>query len=213
MAALLPLREILSDTMMRNFLFVTCLLLVVVGASSLGTAEDTDGERIPAIDDRLLEWCLSYFPEPDETAAPIERPKTLPPFSMEGVRAPPDLVKETVIVGDIPEAVKAYGGSWLLPWTGKSPFPYAAYVERLTPTEMTIAFLVKPSIDKPDRGVRYTLTWSGQDFAGKTDNLLGIEGGVTFGVVVSPSGEAMALGFADDREAHFLGCLISSRHY
>lgn len=211
MAALLPLREVLSETVMRNFL--SCLLLVVVGASSLGIAEDTDGERIPAIDDRLLEWCLSYFPEPDETVAPIERPKTLPPFKMDGLQAPPDLVKETVIVGDIPDAVKAYSGSWLLPWVGKSPFPYAAYVERLTPADMTIAFLVKPLSNKPDRALRYTLTWNGQNFAGKTDNLLGIEGGVTFGVVVSPTGEAMALSFANDREGHFLGCLISSRHY
>lgn len=213
MATLLPLREILSDTMMRNFLFLSCLPLVVVGASSLSIAEETGGERITPIDHQLLEWCLSYFPEPDETIVPIERPKTLPPFSMEGVRAPPDLVKETVIVGDIPEAIKAYSGSWLLPWAGKSPFPYAAYVERLTPTEMTIAFLVKPLSDKSETGLRHILAWNGMGFSGKTDNLLGIGGGVTVGVAVSSSGEAMGLSFANDREAHILGCLISSRHY
>lgn len=196
---------------MRNVVLFLLTILVTNGISpSRGSADD---KTINETDARLLEWCLSYFPEPDETAAPIERPKTLSPFSMEGVRAPPDLVKETVIVGDIPEAMKAYGGFWLLPWTGKSPFPYAAYVERLTPTEMTIALLVKPLSEKSDMGLRHTLTWNGTAFAGKSDNLLGIGGGLTLGVAVSPSGEAMGLGFSNDREAHILGCLISTRHY
>lgn len=205
--------------MTRNLngsLFLFCSLLALAGVPSSGAADNMGGEKINPIDARLFEWCLSFFPEPDEAAPLVERPKTLSPFSMEGVRAPPDLVKETVIVGDIPGAMKPYSGFWLLPWTDKSPFPYAAYVERLTPTEMTIAFLIKPlhkSKAYSAKGLRHTLTWSGEDFSGKVENLLGLEGGFTFGVRISPSGEALALGFTDDREAHFLGCLVSSRHY
>lgn len=199
---------------MRRTARVLFLLTSLCG--SVGAADGSAEEYINKIDERLFEWCLSYFPEPDEETTPIEQPKTLPPFSMEGVRAPPDLIKETIIIGKIPKAMRAYGGSWLLPWTGKSPFPYAAYVERLTPTEMTIAFLVKP-LDGlkaySANSLRHTLTWSGSDFSGKTENLFGLGGGLTFGVRISPSGDALALSFTDDREGHFLGCLVSSKHY
>ena len=174
------------------------------------------------VDGKLFEWCLSYFPEgdelpeSDEAAKPRERPvEKLPPFDLEGVTAPPDLIKETVIVGNVPDAIKAYQGLWITPMAGKSWLPYAAYVERLTPMEMTIALLHRPpegqQLDST-KGLRQTLAWDGTGFESKTANLLGMKD-VTFRVQISRFGDALGLGWAGDREGYLLGCLISSKHY
>jgi hypothetical protein len=197
-------------------------LLVLFPALFLGSLSPlgqtvSNQTNVQEVDNKLFEWCLSYFPDVVlNDGGPLERPvEKLAAIDMTGVVAPPGLITETEIVGDLPPSIKSYKGRWASPFETNPILPYAVFVERLSPTEMTIALLIKSSGGQqrhPPNDLRHRLKWDGQAFIAERSNLLGIEG-VTFGVQVSPFGDAMVLSWSDDREAHLLTCLMALKHF
>jgi hypothetical protein len=162
-------------------------------------------------DNKLLNSCLSYVLGEHPEPASRRHPKETAPLDLKDAVFPPDLVTKTEIIGDVPPAIRKYQGRWALRLINKSYIPYAAFVERLTPTEMTIALVVKPEAGHkldPAKGFRHRLDWTGDAFIGRNVDMWG---GIDLSVGVSPFGDAMILAASNDREGHLLGCLFSEQ--
>ncbi|MGE0146769.1 MAG: hypothetical protein AB7R87_05235 [Parvibaculaceae bacterium] len=163
-------------------------------------------------DAKLFDRCLNFALDDHVGAVPrrlpFERHQAL---DLAGTIAPPDLVKETLIVGNVPWQIKKFQGQWALRLTDKS-FLYAAFVERLTPTEMTIALVLKPKeeLEFDPARLRQKLAWEGTAFVGRHSDLFA-PGEITFIVGTTRFGDVMTLAVEDGREAHLLGCLFSER--
>lgn len=82
------------------------------------------------------------------------------------------------------------------------------FVERLTPTEMSIAMVRKKSPTNSDP-LRYTLKWDGEAFIDEPK----APGEVGYHIRISPDGQAMFVVFVTKAEAMPGLCLISSKHY
>ena len=161
------LRPLGGSTPMRILarrLISSFLLLTLASPPSWGD----DGNAQPAfMDQKLLEWCLSYFSRQDGKAAALPQPaKALAPLKLEEMIAPPDLVTQTQIAGKLPANIEKYQGTWIWPSASQSPF-FAIFVECLTSQEMTIAFVPRrPQNEEVSaRFMRMTLFWTGTEFS------------------------------------------------
>ncbi len=164
-------------------------------------------------DNKLLQSCLGYaFDEyPQPTSRP--HPKETDPLDLKGAVLPPNLITETEIVGDVPSPIRMYRGRWALRLTNKSYIPYAAFVERLTPTEMTIALVMRPEeghkLD-PTNGFRHKLEWTGNAFVGRDVNLWGSKA-TTLMIGISQFADVMILATKNSTGTQLLGCLFSEQ--
>lgn len=190
--------------------------LLIIGDTTPAKAE-TEPWSMTKADEKAFGWCISHFlslddesPETDKDIRPIARPvEKFRPFDIKEMLTPPGLITETEIVGRLPPEIEKYRGLWIEP-TIDTPSLRAIFVERLTPTEMTIAearrkpdpqHSVPPNPDNPRR----KLKWNGKAFRDVR--------GVGYYISISPDGEAMFLVLETEWEAMPVGCLISSRHY
>ncbi|TMJ38812.1 MAG: hypothetical protein E6G87_05620 [Alphaproteobacteria bacterium] len=134
-------------------------------------------------------------------------------MDLKGAVLPPNLITKTEIVGDVPSPIRMYQGRWALRLTNKSYIPYAAFVERLTPTEMTIALVMRPEeghkLD-PTNGFRHKLEWTGNAFVGRDVNLWGGKA-TTLMIGISQFGDVMILATKNSIDAQLLGCLFSEQ--
>jgi hypothetical protein len=186
------------------------------------------------VDDKALEWCLSHFPV-EESLSPADDIKPLPrpagkfhTFDLAGARTPPGLVRHTEIIGPLPPEIEKYEGQWIWPTHEDSP-RFAIFVERLTATEMTIGWAIKPENDRDEGGyrkLRNLLRWTGKSFSHSESSADGSE---TLDIVISADGEAMLIvsGYSrlvtiedgtGKQSTHTFGeawplCFISSKHY
>jgi len=163
-------------------------------------------------DSQLFDSCLGYaldeFPKP---TSPHRKENTA--LDLKDAVVPPNLVTRTKIVGDVPAQIRKYRGRWALRLANKSSLPYAAFVESLTPTEMTIALAMRVeegNILNPMSGFRHKLLWDGSAFVGHNVNLWG-SGEVTLAIGLSQFGDVMILITDDGREGHLEGCLFSEQ--
>lgn len=201
---------------MRN-LYRFYALLPVLLACSTPLKAATDALPLTKTDEKAFAWCLSHFPFGSENPwadEDADRPvKQFPPFDMKDMLGPPNLVKETEIAGKLSATIAKYQGLWIWP-TVSVPSPIAIFVERLTPTEMTIA-MVKRELNSehgapsnPDP-LRYELKWNGEAFIGEP----GDPDEVGYHISISQDGQAMLVVFVTRTEAMPGFCLISSKHY
>jgi hypothetical protein len=205
---------------MRNLAGVSVFVFLAAGsAPSWGQVDDFSLPRkelspSEVSDGKLLDSCLSYAFDQSPEPASRRHPKESAPLDLKDAIVPPNLVTETAIVGDVPPEIRMYQGRWALRLTNKSYIPYAAFVERLTPREMTIAFVMRPEdghhLD-PSKGFRHGLEWTGDAFAGQDVIMWGNWGSTNLSVGVSHFGDAMILATSNDIEGHLLGCLFSER--
>src|SRR4051794_37091698 len=86
-------------------------------------------------DSALQEWCQKLF---ENSARYSDRPiGKLGQIDIRKLAAPPNLIQNTEIIGSLPPAISRYAGHWIYPALGSPDF--AIFVERLSPTDMTIA--------------------------------------------------------------------------
>jgi hypothetical protein len=208
---------------MRSLAYVLVMLLLVSGSAPSWGGGKSAAITSPALEVQLAEWCASYFPT--IRSAPLWRPvKKLAPLNLNEMSAPSDLIATTQTAGKLPWYVERYRGTWIAP-TVEPQIPGAIFVERLTPTEMTIALVLpKQATDKKasQEGLRLNLIWTGKEFA---DALPWPKGSRGFVVQVSPFGDAMyfmVIGHPPNvpkngdgspaEEVHGM-CFISSKHH
>lgn len=186
------------------------------------TLAEAEAETSPftKADEKAFEWCLSHFPfgieNPwaDENAAPLQRPvKSFPPFDIEDMLGPPELIKETEIAGELVPEIAKYQGHWIWPAVSM-PSPMAIFVERLTPTEMTVAMVKKKLNTEPEphaqsSSLRHKLKWNGDAFIEEPQG----PDGVGYLIRISQDGRAMFVVFVTRIEAMPGMCLLSSKHY
>jgi len=197
----------------------SCLLLASTGVSvwgETGTPPVPRTEPTPSeiSDNKLLESCLSYALDQNPKSASGRHPKETAPLDLKDAVVPPALITETEIVGDVPPQIRMYQGRWALRLTNKTYMPYAAFVERLTATEMTIALVMRPEAGHkldPSKGFRHKLEWTGDAFVGRNIDLWGGTGTTTLLIGVSQFGDAMVLAVENNKEANLLGCLFSEQ--
>lgn len=181
---------------MRNFVWISLPAFLLLPLADL-SAQDESGTadtRNLSTDDKLFEWCMSLFPpEEDESAKPLHRPaEKQRPFELTGALTPPHLVTRTEIVGMLPPEIEKYKGQWIWPAHDQAPFA-AVFVERLTPTEMTIAWAFKREKEQDEVDKRYSRTvlkWTGKSFGYSNSIPGGSEGLET---VISADGGAMLI--------------------
>jgi len=194
---------------MPGFVSILLLVLLHLGASTLARA---DRHSLTKADGKAYGWCISHFlsldeedPQSEQEIRPIARPpEKFRPLDTENMLIPPDLIRETEIVGNLPPKIERHQGVWILPAID-TPSPSVIFVERLTPTEMTIV-VVRKSYPTNTDNPRSTLKWDGQVFRG-------VRGEFGHDVVISADGEAMLLIAVSPWEAMPVGCFISSKHY
>lgn len=217
---------------MRNFAWVSISLFLML-ASAVLPAQAEDGAidtRTSDVDSKLREWCASHFPKDEgESAKPAPRPvEKLRPFEFAQALTPPGLVTRTEIIGTLPPEIEKYKGQWTWPAHDKAPAA-TLFVERLTATEMAIAWVLKREkhvneANHPD--LRTMLKWTGSSFSYSKSIS---EGSATLDIYVSANSEAMAvvtgysrlvtLGDRTGKQSSytsseaFPACFISSKHY
>ncbi len=197
---------------MRRIALAVCILLALGSASR---AEDRDMDtHSQEADDKLPEWCRSHFPGVDQEAWAISRPMgEFALFRLADMIAPADLITKTEIVGKLPGYIRKYRGTWIWPRISQPP-DFAIFVERLSPKEMTIAFLSRATAENESyreklRGnSRQMLTWNGTAFSSAPQGKL--QSKTT--IYISAFGHAMLVIYSNRIEAWPL-CFISSKHY
>jgi hypothetical protein len=201
---------------MRNpscFSFTLCVLLTVGSVPSWAT-NDGPETHPNEINERLLNWCLSYFPVEDPSKGPLSRPaKELAPMKLDQMVFPPDLVTKTQTVGKLPWYVEKYRDTWIWPSVGEHP-PFAVFVEGLTPTEITVALTIRRKEGEkanPYKHLREKLKWTGREFA-RTDSADQNEKPTRLSLHVSQFRHAM-LWLTEVRNEAWPMCFISSKHY
>lgn len=178
---------------MRNLVRVSVLLTTLMVGGSSARVEAAPSTKA---DEMAFEWCLSQFPEEDnlwsgEDTKPLPRPaEEFGPFDLADARIPPGLITRTEVVGSLPPEIKKYKGQWIWPTHEDAP-RFAIFVERLTATEMTIGWAIKPEKDKDEgayRDLRTSLKWTGKWFSHFKSSAKGSE---TLDILISANGEAM----------------------
>ena len=207
---------------MQNLFRFAVLLSVLLSSTAIPACGQTKDLSLPSkvptpseiSDNKLLESCLGYALDEYPKPASPRHPKETAPLDLKDAVIPPDLVRETEIIGELPPQIRKYQGRWALRLINKAYMPYAAFVERLTPAEMTIAFVMRPEpghkLD-PTKGFRHTLEWTGTAFVKRNADLWGAPGTITLMVGVSQFADVMILAINDGREAHLAGCLFSEQ--
>lgn len=205
---------------MQNLVRVSVLLpLLLIGCPSRGHTDDfslrkKDLSPSEVSDGNLLNSCLSYILDEQPEPATRRPRKETEPLDLTDAVFPPNLVTKTEFVGDVPPEIRKFQGRWALRVINKSYLPYAAFVERLTPTEMTIALVLRPEPGhklNPALGFRHKLKWTGTAFGDEHATLFGNWGVTSLGAGVSQFGDVMLLSTSNQIEGHFLGCLFSEQ--
>lgn len=217
---------------MRNFAWLLIPVFLVSASADLAAQvrEGATDRQSRNANKKLFEWCVSQFPmDEGESAKPLPRPaEKLRPFELAGALTPPGLVIPTEITGMLPPEIEKYKGQWTWPTHGETP-PATVFVERLTPTEMAIAwaFRREKGKDAADyRAQRELLKWTGKSFSSSTSTPEGTE---TLDIYVSANGQAMFIASGHSRvvtlvdkdgkqSSHTSGegwpaCFISGKHY
>jgi hypothetical protein len=173
---------------MRYFACVSLLLPILFICG--GTASHLAYAKELSTDWRVFEWCLSHSPRKDgETIQLLPRPPgELRPFDLSNAVAPSDLVTKTQIVDSLPPSIEKYQGIWTWP-SIDAPSSGAIFVERLTPTEMTIVLARERDKHQDLQPERLTLSWTGTYFSYSKGTP---EDSQEIALYVSESGEAMA---------------------
>jgi hypothetical protein len=139
---------------------------------------------------KAFEWCLSHFPKREgESVRLLPRPAgELRPFDPSNAMLPADLVTKTQINGKLSPSLEKYKGIWTWP-SLDVPASGVIFVERLTPTEMTIVLARQRDKSEDLEPERLTLGWTGTHFyhSKGTPN-----DSQEIALYVSESGEAMA---------------------
>ena len=204
-------------TLARVSIFLS-VLLVLGDVPSWGDSENfplpkTEPAPSQENDNKLLQSCLSYALDQHPVPTSGRHSRETTPLDLKGAVLPPNLITKTEIVGDVPFPIRMYQGRWALRLTNKSYIPYAAFVERLTPTEMTIALVMRPEeghkLD-PTNGFRHKLEWTGNAFVGRDVNLWGGKA-TTLMIGISQFGDVMILATKNSIDAQLLGCLFSEQ--
>jgi hypothetical protein len=204
-------------TLTRVSIFLS-VLLVLGDAPSWGDSENiplpkTEPAPSQENDNKLLQSCLSYALDQHPGPTSGRHPRETTPLDLKGAVLPPNLITETEVVGDVPSPIRMYRGRWALRLTNTSYIPYAAFVERLTPTEMTIALVMRPEeghkLD-PTNGFRHKLEWTGNAFVGRDVNLWGGKA-TTVMIGISQFADVMILATKNSTGTQLLGCLFSEQ--
>src|SRR5437762_5750571 len=204
-------------TLARVSIFLS-VFLVLGNVPSWGDSENfplpkTEPAPSQENDNKLLQSCLSYALDQRPVPTSGQHSRETTPLDLKGAVLPPNLITKTEIVGDVPSPIRMYQGRWALRLTNKSYIPYAAFVERLTPTEMTIALVMRPEeghkLD-PTNGFRHKLKWTGNAFVGRDVNLWGGKA-TTLMIGISQFGDVMILATKNSIDAQLLGCLFSEQ--
>lgn len=178
---------------MRNVAWISIPVFVLLASADLSAQEEDDTADLRT-DDKLYEWCMSSFPlEEGVSAKPLPRPaEKRRPFELADALTPPNLITRTEIVGTLPPEIEKYKGQWIWPAHDEAPVA-AIFVERLTPSEMTIAWAFKREKDRDGTDSRYSRTvlkWTGKSFHYSAPIPRGFE---ELEAVISADGEAMLI--------------------
>lgn len=207
------MRNLVRVSVLRDFIPVTIasFFLLAIGHAST-RAEDHSTETPSPAGDELLQWCLSRFPGMSEEAGTISRPRgKVAPLKVEEMIVPADLVTKTETTGRLPGYIRKYRGVWIWP---SVPPDFAIFVERLGPTEMSIAFLSRATArnesyrERLRENSRKKLTWNGTALSSAPEGNL--QSKIT--IYISAFGQAMLV-IHENRIEAWPMCFISSKHY
>lgn len=140
-------------------------LLLILPAYAVTVSHRASGRDL-STDFKVFEWCLSHFPREESGVVELlpRPPGKLRSFDLSSSTAPAGLVGKTRTVGKLPPSIESYQGYWTWPSIDK-PAPGAVFIERLTPTEMTISMIRARDISGDDKPERMFLSWTGTHFA------------------------------------------------
>src|SRR5262245_36819732 len=107
---------------MRDLISVSVLLFLLLHFDTSIFARAAT-QSLTKADESLYGWCISHFlslddegPQSEKGIRPIARPPgKFRPLDTDNMLIPPDLIRETEIVGNLPPEIEKHRGIWILP--------------------------------------------------------------------------------------------------